>query len=154
MTPEMEVVINLLAWGWSYHMGEFEAKRCRGKWCQSTLICQVGPLFCHCCYRQARREALLLPHKISLLSVAWTCPSCLSRSTLHFSPPCCRMHEADLRDCINRLTFLKLPARLSQWEHQQEHREKESEARVLVPSPLSIGAPAEGCTPCAGSSSN
>ena len=50
MTLEMAVVINLLAWGQSCHMGEFEAKRCRGKSCWSALICQPGALSRHRCF--------------------------------------------------------------------------------------------------------
>lgn len=60
--------------------------------------------FCPCCSSEAWREGLLPPHKSSLLSVGWRCPSCLSRSTLRLFPPGCRMHEADVLDHINRLT--------------------------------------------------
>ena len=62
----------------------------------SALTCQPGALSCHCCCRGAYRGGFLAPHKSLLLSVSWRCPSSFSSFTPHLSPPCCRMHAAEL----------------------------------------------------------
>ena len=41
-------------------------------------------------------EGLLPLHTSLLLSVSWRCPSGFSSFTPHLSPPCCRMHAAEL----------------------------------------------------------
>lgn len=83
------------------------------------------------------------------------CPSCLSRFTLHFSFPCCRMHEANLWG-LHQQTHLPCSFQVG-WAMgapARSQREENSEARVLISSAPPAGDPAEGCIHWAVSSSS
>lgn len=113
-------------------MGEFEAKRCRGKWHQSTLILPGwGSILPFLLQESPERRLAAATQKLSIVCgldvpLAFT-------STLHLHPLAAGCMTLTSRDCINRL-MVPAAIELGQWQHQQEIRGGEdSEAGVSLP---------------------
>ena len=111
-------------------MGEFEAKRCRGKRCQSTLICQVGAHFCHCCKSEGSFAATTKKAHYCPLAGDLRLAFLDSRIVL----PIVVCIQLTSKDCTNRPAFLgvshgvgpmRVPAR--------DGRDRDREAKVRIP---------------------
>lgn len=127
-------------------MGEFEAKRCRGKSARALTFARLGLSSSIATAKTPRGKVCCHHTKAHYCLLAGDVPLASPDSLPIFLLPIAGIIQLTSKKCINRPTF---PV-VSGWVgpmvvSARDGREKDSEGRVLIPFAFPVGGLAEGC---------